>query len=157
MSFLASRFSAPNPSGFYFHFFRLNSYMCCMLHISCFSSLKIAFERPPCVTGSRDTKQKSLAAKMNVAKHVFDVLIPNWASNKHQLAGILKRIRNYKYPAGRKLSHRETFENRPENSGTKPCRTESNKQTANSVIKSNCLQTLLPDPFPTLSECASAF
>lgn len=43
------------------------------------------------MTGSQETKQTS--RRSLAAKHVFDVLILNWAPSKHQLARLYKRIK----------------------------------------------------------------
>lgn len=68
--------------------------MCSTNHISCTDKsciLETSLRDRKC----RHTKDFSiaatLAAKLNGTKHVSDVLIPNWASNKHQLALVLKR------------------------------------------------------------------
>lgn len=82
-----------NPSGFLWKFPWQNRYMCFVHHISCFVSFKLQSKGPPCVTGSSREK-KSLArsrSALNKTKHVFDVLILNWASNKHQLVGCFEK------------------------------------------------------------------
>lgn len=84
-----------------------------------------------------------LAAQLQQTSHVFDVLILNWASNKHQLARLWKESRNYKYPGGRKLSHRKL--------GLLARAPMHPKQIANSVIKSNCFRAIIRFVYLTLS------
>lgn len=104
----------------------------------------IVLVRPPCVTGSSDTQKtfrKSRTAKSNQdeAKHVFDVLIPNWASI------------SFEFPKRTEITNILEAEN-CQNEGGEGERPRA--ETVNSVIKSNGFERLrLPDP----SKCASAF
>jgi hypothetical protein len=82
----------PRPSSALLHVF-VSSCRCIMFHVA-FLPLETSLrDRKFTRNGNKASSELSAERNATLTKHVLDVLIPNWASNKHQLAAPRPRRR----------------------------------------------------------------